>query len=69
MQQRLAAVPVDEPQVLVGRDVREVPNERAHQRRVRGLDVRVRERGDEIQRALAGLFKGPGEERGDGHGE
>ena len=46
VQQRLAAVAVDEPQVLVGRDVREIPREWAHQRRVRGLHLLVGERLD-----------------------
>ena len=68
VQQRLAAVAVDEPQVLVGRDVAEVPHQRAHQRGMRGLDIDVRQRGDEVERALARLFEGAGCERGDGHG-
>ena len=68
VQQRLAAVAVDEPEVLVGRDVAEVPDQGAHQRGVRGLDVGVGQRGDEVERALARLFEGAGGERGDGHG-
>ena len=47
VQQRLAAVAVDEPQVLIGGDVREIPRERAHQRRVRGLHLLVGERRDD----------------------
>ena len=53
VQQRLTAVAVDEPQVLVGGDVGEIPDERAHQRRVRGLDVRVGERRDQLERPPA----------------
>ena len=68
VQQRLAAVAVDEPEVLVGGDVAEVPHQWAHQRGVRGLDVGVGQRGDEVERALARLFEGAGGERGEGHG-
>ncbi len=63
-QQRLAAVAVHQPQVLVGGDVREVPHQRAHQRRVRGLDVGVGEALDERQRALARLGEELGVARG-----
>ena len=58
VQQRLAAVAVDEPQVLVGGDVREIPRERAHQRGVRGLHLLVGERLDHGERALARLGRG-----------
>ena len=57
LQQRGAAVAVDEPQVLVGGDVREVPDQRAHQLGVGRLDVGVGQRGDERERALAGLVE------------
>ena len=40
-QQRALAVTVHEPQVLVCRDVREVPDQRAHQRGVDALEVGV----------------------------
>ena len=60
-QQRLAAEAVHQPQVLVRRDVREVPRERAHDRLVLGLDVGVAEGGDESEGALAGLGERVGE--------
>ena len=52
---RLAAEAMDEPQVLERGDVPEVPDERAHQRRVDALEVLVADVGDECQRALARL--------------
>ena len=44
---------VDEPEVLVGGDVREVPDERRHQRVDLALEVLARERRDERERVLA----------------
>ena len=41
VQERALAVTVHEPQVLVRRDVREVPHQRAHQRGVDALEVGV----------------------------
>ena len=55
---RLAAEATDEPQVLEGGDVAEVPDERAHQRRVDALEVLVADAGDEGQRALTRLGQG-----------
>ena len=51
-QQLLAAVAVADPQVLVGGDVREIPHQRAHDRRELLLEPLVREVGDEPERAL-----------------
>ena len=59
-QQGRVAEAVDQPQVLVGGDVGEVPHQRAHQRRVRGLDVGVGEPRDQGEGPLAGF----GEELG-----
>ncbi len=49
---------VGQPQVLVGGDVREIPHERAHDRRVRALELAVVEVGHQLQRAAAGLVQG-----------
>ena len=57
-QQLQAGVAVGQPQVLVGGDVREVPHERAHDRRVRALELAVVEVGHQLQRAAAGLVQG-----------
>ena len=54
-EQRPPAAAVHEPQVLERRDMPEVPDERAHQRRMDALQVGVRELLHERQRALAGL--------------
>ncbi len=57
-QQRLATVPVREPQILVGGDVGEVPGERAHQRVELALEVGVADRRGERERALASHLEG-----------
>jgi hypothetical protein len=67
-QQRLAAVAVDEPQVLVGGDVPEVPAQRAHERVVHALERVVVERGDECEGARAGPVQGVAQVRADGGG-
>ena len=53
MQQRPAGEAVVEPQVLVGRDVPEVPHERAHDRVDHALEVLVGEVADQRQRPCA----------------
>ena len=60
-QQLEPAGPVAEPEVLEGRDVAEVPDQRAHQRVVHAVEILVGDRLDQRQRALAGL----GEQRFD----
>ena len=52
------AVAVDEPQVLERGDVPEVPDERAHQRRVDPLEVLVGDRRHQRQRPVPGLAEG-----------
>ena len=49
---------MDEPQVLEGGDMPEIPDERAHQRRVHALEIVVADAGDQRQRALARLGQG-----------
>ncbi len=56
-QQLEARVAMGQPQVLVGGDVAEIPDERAHDRRVHALQVLVAESGDQRERARAGLVK------------
>jgi hypothetical protein len=58
MQQRIAAVAVAEPEVLVGGDVREVPHERGHERVDLALELRVGQVRDQRERALAGVTQG-----------
>ena len=53
-QQRLAREAVHEPQVLVGRDVRQVPHERAHDGVDLALEVGRREVADQVERAAPG---------------
>lgn len=53
--QRPAPVAVNDPQVLEGGDVTEIPHERAHQLRMDALEVLVGDRGDERERPLARL--------------
>jgi hypothetical protein len=48
-----AAEAVRDPEILVGRDVPEVPDERAHDRRVHALQLLVRAAGDERERPRA----------------
>jgi hypothetical protein len=60
-QERLAAVAVHEPEVLVGGDVAEIPVQRAHERVLDALQLDVRERRHEGQRALAGVLQGVAE--------
>jgi len=57
-QQRLVAVATDEPEVLVGGDVTEVPDERAHQGIVHRLELGCGQRRDERPRARASLVQG-----------
>ena len=58
-QHRPLAEPVDEPQVLERRDVPEVPDQRAHQRRVHPLEVLVRDGRDQSHGPLARLVERP----------
>ena len=58
MQQRLAAEAVHEPEVLVGGDVREVPDQRAHDRVELALELGVVEVRDERERAARGWRQG-----------
>ncbi len=55
MEQRPAAIAVDQPQVLEGGDVPEVPDQRAHQRRVNEFEVLLGHRLHQRQRARACL--------------
>ena len=57
-QQRQPGVAVGQPQILVGGDVREVPDERAHDRRVGALERRVVEVRDERVRRAARVAQG-----------
>ena len=57
-QQVAAAVAMDEPEVLVGGDVAEIPVQRAHQRVLHALEILVREAGDQRKRAIAGVLQG-----------
>jgi len=52
-QHPLATETVHEPQILEGGDVTEVPDQRAHQRRVHALHVAFGDRIDQRQRLLA----------------
>ena len=52
-----AAVAVAEPQILVGGDVAEIPDQRAHDRRVHALELLVAEPGDQRERARARLHQ------------
>ena len=56
-QQRLAGVAMHEPEVLVGGDVGEIPDERAHQRVDLALEVAIADRGGEHERALTRLLE------------
>ena len=58
MEQRQAAVAVAEPQILVGRDVGEIPDERAHQRGELGLELRVAERRDQLEGGVPRVREG-----------
>jgi hypothetical protein len=51
-QQRLARRAVDQPQVLVGGDVAEIPRQRAHDRREHCVQTLLIEVGDELERPL-----------------
>ena len=66
-QQLQARVAMSEPQVLVGGDVTEIPDERAHDRRVHALEIRVADSRDQRERARARLLEvgeRPGQVRG-----
>ena len=65
----LAAEAVDEPEVLEGGDVPEVPDERAHQLRVHSLEVAVGDRGDQRKRSLPCLGQRSGQRLGLGGGD
>jgi hypothetical protein len=55
VQQRLATQAVHRPQVLVRRDVRQVPHERTHDRIERPVHDVVRQRLDQVERRLSRL--------------
>ena len=63
-QQRLAAVAVHEPQVLVGGDVAEIPVQRAHERVLDALELGMAEGRDEREGPCAHLAEGLAERRG-----
>jgi hypothetical protein len=60
VQELPAADAVADPQVLVGRDVREVPDQRGHERIDHALEVARREVGDQGQRRRARRRQVPG---------
>ncbi len=60
-QQRLAAMAMHDPEILVGGDVAEVPVQRAHQRVLDALEVVVVEARDERERPIAGVLQGRSE--------
>ena len=57
-QERLAGEAVHEPEVLVGGDVAEVPDERAHDRIDLRLEVGVAEVGDELEASAGARLRG-----------
>ena len=65
VQQRLAGEAMHEPEILVGRDVGQVPHQRAHERVDLALELGVVEMRDDREGAFAG--GGEGVDEGVGH--